>query len=100
MPSCVPSRSAAERPICYDELHSKCKKAPDFLCSLSSLTIEYLGMESVVVVTEYDSGEECGRVRQECWRKMSTLEHCSEGMMVSDCKGFAGEGVPGALGGP
>ncbi|XP_067395717.1 calcium/calmodulin-dependent protein kinase kinase 2 isoform X3 [Emydura macquarii macquarii] len=55
MPSCVPSRSAAERPICYDELHSKCKKAPDFLCSLSSLTIEYLGMESVVVVTEYDS---------------------------------------------
>ncbi|XP_074828911.1 calcium/calmodulin-dependent protein kinase kinase 2 isoform X3 [Natator depressus] len=55
MPSCVPSRPSTERPICYDELRSKCRKAPDYLCSLLSLTIEYLGMESVVVVTEYDS---------------------------------------------
>ncbi|XP_065424157.1 calcium/calmodulin-dependent protein kinase kinase 2 isoform X3 [Chrysemys picta bellii] len=55
MPSCVPSRPAAERPVCYDEPRSECRKAPDYLCSLLSLTIEYLGMESVVVVTEYDS---------------------------------------------
>nr|XP_048677488.1 calcium/calmodulin-dependent protein kinase kinase 2 isoform X4 [Caretta caretta] len=55
MPSCVPSRPSTERPICYDEPPSECRKAPDYLCSLLSLTIEYLGMESVVVVTEYDS---------------------------------------------
>ncbi|KAM7145231.1 calcium/calmodulin-dependent protein kinase kinase 2 isoform 3-T4 [Macrochelys suwanniensis] len=55
MPSCVPSRPAAERPVCYDEPRSECRKAPDYLCSLLSLTIEYLGMESVVVVTEYDA---------------------------------------------
>uniref|UniRef100_A0A8C0H2I6 Protein kinase domain-containing protein n=1 Tax=Chelonoidis abingdonii TaxID=106734 RepID=A0A8C0H2I6_CHEAB len=55
MPSCVPSRPTTKRPICYDEPRSKCRKAPDYLCSLLSLTIEYLGMESVVVVTEYDS---------------------------------------------
>ncbi|XP_048677487.2 calcium/calmodulin-dependent protein kinase kinase 2 isoform X3 [Caretta caretta] len=55
MLSCVPSRPSTERPICYDEPPSECRKAPDYLCSLLSLTIEYLGMESVVVVTEYDS---------------------------------------------
>ncbi|XP_075754723.1 calcium/calmodulin-dependent protein kinase kinase 2 isoform X2 [Pelodiscus sinensis] len=52
MPSCVPSRPATERCICYDEPRSECRKAPDFLCRLSSLTA---GMESVIVVTEYDS---------------------------------------------
>ncbi|XP_039361277.1 calcium/calmodulin-dependent protein kinase kinase 2 isoform X2 [Mauremys reevesii] len=55
MPSCVPSRPTTKRPVCYDEPRSQCRKAPDYLCSLLSLTIEYLGMESVVVVTEYDS---------------------------------------------
>ncbi|XP_050779898.1 calcium/calmodulin-dependent protein kinase kinase 2 isoform X3 [Gopherus flavomarginatus] len=55
MPSCVPSGPTTKRPVCYDEPRSECRKAPDYLCSLLSLTIEYLGMESVVVVTEYDS---------------------------------------------
>ncbi|XP_074868389.1 calcium/calmodulin-dependent protein kinase kinase 2 isoform X3 [Carettochelys insculpta] len=55
MSSWVPSRPAAEICICYDEPRSECWKAPDFLCHLSSLTTEYLGMESAIVVTEYDS---------------------------------------------
>ncbi|XP_048411823.1 calcium/calmodulin-dependent protein kinase kinase 2-like isoform X2 [Stegostoma tigrinum] len=53
MSSCVSSRSAAERPTSRNEQCGNNKEQSDVSCSLSSLTID-LGMESFIIVTEYD----------------------------------------------
>ncbi|XP_072443584.1 calcium/calmodulin-dependent protein kinase kinase 2-like isoform X3 [Chiloscyllium punctatum] len=53
MSSCVTSRSAAKRPASRNEPCANNKEQSDISCSLSSLTID-LGMESFIIVTEYD----------------------------------------------
>ncbi|MGH0151427.1 UNVERIFIED_CONTAM: hypothetical protein FKN15_020151 [Acipenser sinensis] len=60
MSSCVSSQSAAEKtPVCRDEQSSTRKTKqqqqhpPDLVCSISLLNLD-VGMESLIVVTEYD----------------------------------------------
>ncbi|MEE6503983.1 hypothetical protein FKM82_005034, partial [Ascaphus truei] len=52
MSSCVSKRASSERSIRQDDHETTSQ--PDIICSFSSLSID-LGMESVIVVTEYDS---------------------------------------------
>ncbi|XP_041058683.1 calcium/calmodulin-dependent protein kinase kinase 2-like isoform X1 [Carcharodon carcharias] len=56
MSSCVSSSSAAKRPASrVEQCGNNNEEQLDISCSLSSLTID-LGMESFIVVTEYDQG--------------------------------------------
>lgn len=101
MPSCIPSRAAAEWPICYDGLRSK---APDVLYSVSSLNTDCFGMESFIVVSEYDStgamSEEQGLDRQEGLEEDEHMEHCGEDTIMSDSIGLEEKTVPSTGGGP
>ncbi|XP_071999453.1 calcium/calmodulin-dependent protein kinase kinase 2 isoform X2 [Engystomops pustulosus] len=52
MSSCVSKRAASERSILQDDHETSSQ--PHIVCSFSALSLD-LGMESVIVVTEYDS---------------------------------------------
>ncbi|XP_014374024.1 calcium/calmodulin-dependent protein kinase kinase 2 isoform X1 [Alligator sinensis] len=101
MPSCIPSRAAAEWPICYDGLRSE---APDVLCAVLSLNTDCFGMESFIVVSEYDStgamSEEQGLDRQEGLEEDERMEHCGEDTIMSDSIGLEEKTVPSTGGGP
>uniref|UniRef100_A0A7M4FZ03 Calcium/calmodulin dependent protein kinase kinase 2 n=1 Tax=Crocodylus porosus TaxID=8502 RepID=A0A7M4FZ03_CROPO len=101
MPSCIPSRAAAEWPICYDGL---CSEAPDVLCGVSSLNTDCFGMESFVVVSEYDStgamSEEQGLDRQEGLEEDEHMEHCKEDTIMSDSIGHEEKTIPSTSRGP
>ncbi|XP_078523632.1 calcium/calmodulin-dependent protein kinase kinase 2 isoform X2 [Lissotriton helveticus] len=79
MSSCVSTRLTAERPICQDENCLEVKNQPDVVCSFSSLNLD-LGMESFIVVTEYDQSPPDGAQGHNGQKDMEAefMEHCSD----------------------
>ncbi|KAG8456104.1 hypothetical protein GDO86_002051 [Hymenochirus boettgeri] len=96
MSSCVSKRASSKRSICQEDHETKIQ--PHIVCSFSTLSID-LGMESVIVVTEYDPSmpekepEQNGQSRhqdEECSQEWNPDLHSfnESGDMIDDHKGL------------
>ncbi|KAE8635200.1 hypothetical protein XENTR_v10002543 [Xenopus tropicalis] len=91
MSSCVSKRASSERSILQDDHETTIQ--PHIVCNFSTLSID-LGMESVIVVTEYDSGitdiesEQNGQSRHQDveFKENSEVETDLHRINESECK--------------
>ncbi|KAK1156360.1 calcium/calmodulin-dependent protein kinase kinase 2-like isoform X1 [Acipenser oxyrinchus oxyrinchus] len=96
MSSCVSSQPAAEKTVCRDEQSSTRKTKqqqqqhpPDLVCSISLLNLD-VGMESLIVVTEYDpssAGQGDGK----------DMDSCNSPELQPDCSRLTEAGVSAPL---
>lgn len=88
MSSCVSNRHTMEKSVSQDEqCITDTEEQPDIVCSLSSLKIN-IGMESFIVVTEYDQNSSGGELGQNGQGQMETehMEHSREESLPSCCR--------------